>query len=332
MAQQDVSSKVMLHHNDVFSDIINGLLFEKNYIDEKKLKDVRSESAYEDFDGNLRSMERDLLKEYGEGEGINYFAIAEFGIGNQTTIDPTMPVRVMGYDYTVYKRQLDEYNNKKRDLYRLLKAAQELHNDDLIAPVQTDIEKLGDFKLVPVITIILNFSRTRWGKAKSLKELVSTGHSENGFDITEITALMQDYQVKIFDVLYLDEITKSRFTSDFRDIVTVLAEGAIDKKHDFQRLKYPVDTLDMLYAYTKDTHYLDIRDQIIKKEQEGEVIRMGDFFDQVEKNKILETVKKQYEKKHNDEYAISFIECGLNVSPEEAREIFEAEVLGVALA
>ncbi len=38
--------------------------------------------------------------------------IAEFGIGNQTTVDPTMPVRVMGYDYTVYKRQLDEYNNK----------------------------------------------------------------------------------------------------------------------------------------------------------------------------------------------------------------------------
>ncbi len=28
---QDISSKVMLYHNDVFSDIINGLLFENNY-------------------------------------------------------------------------------------------------------------------------------------------------------------------------------------------------------------------------------------------------------------------------------------------------------------
>ncbi len=199
----------MLYHNDVFSDIINGLLFEKDYIDENKLKDVIPESAYEDFDGNLRSMERDLLKEYGEGDGTNYFAIAEFGIGNQTTVDPTMPVRVMGYDYTVYKRQLDEYNNKKRDLYRLLREAQEIGNSELIKRVQADVEKLGDFNLVPVITIILNFSRTRWNKSKTLRGLVFDGHPE-------ITALMQDYQVKIFDVLYLDEATKNRFKAMIR--------------------------------------------------------------------------------------------------------------------
>ncbi|MCM1057169.1 MAG: hypothetical protein NC517_06130 [Firmicutes bacterium] len=332
MATQDISSKVMLYHNDVFSDIINSLLFGKHYIDENKLKDVIPESAYEDYDGNLRSMERDLLKEYGEGDGTNYFAIAEFGIGNQTTIDPTMPVRVMGYDYTVYKRQLDEYNSKKRDLYRLLKTAQELHNDDITAQVQADIEKLGDFKLVPVVTIILNFSKTKWSKAKSLKELVPTSHSEKGFDITEITALMQDYQVKIFDVLYLDETTRNRFTTDFRDVVTVLAEGAIDKSHDFQRLKYPVDALDMLYAYTKDEHYLNIRNQIVKKEQEGEVIKMGDFFDQVERNKIIDTARKVYQKGKNTENVVAIIECGLDISNAEAQEIFETEVLGVASA
>ncbi|MCM1220883.1 MAG: hypothetical protein NC548_40995, partial [Lachnospiraceae bacterium] len=323
--KQDISSKVMLYHNDVFSDIINALLFEKNYIDESRLKDVIPESAYEDFDGNLRSMERDLLKEYGEGDGTNYFAIAEFGIGNQTTVDLTMPVRVMGYDYTVYKRQLDEYTSKKRDLYRLLRKAHEIGNAELIRRVQADIDRLGDFKLVPVITIILNFSRTKWNKSKTLKGLVPDGHPE-------VTAFMQDYQVKIFDVLYLDEASRSRFTSDFRDVVTVLAEGAIDKNHDFQRLKYPVDALDMLYAYTKDEHYLNIRNQIIKKEQEGEVIRMGDFFDQVERNKIIETARKMYQKNSNTENAVCVIECGLDISTAEAQEIFETEVLGIAIA
>lgn len=48
-------------------------------------------------------------------------------------------------------------------------------------------------------------------------------------------------------------------------------------------------------------------------------------------NKIIETVKKQYSQKHNEEYAISFIECGLNISPEEAKEIFEKEILGAEL-
>ena len=48
-------------------------------------------------------------------------------------------------------------------------------------------------------------------------------------------------------------------------------------------------------------------------------------------NKIIETVKKQYSQKHNEEYAISFIERGLNISPEEAKEIFEKEILGAEL-
>lgn len=109
LAVQDISSKVMLSHNDVFSDIINCLVFEWHYLDEEKLKDVIPASPYKDIKGNLRFMERDLITEYGEGTDKNYFAIAEFGIGNQTTVDPTMPVRVMGYDYTVYKKQLDEY-------------------------------------------------------------------------------------------------------------------------------------------------------------------------------------------------------------------------------
>ena len=63
----------------------------------------------------------------------------------------------------------------------------------------------------------------------------------------------------------------------------------------------------------------------------GEVINMGDFFDQVEENKIIETVKKQYSQKHNEEYAISFIEYGLNISPDEAKKIFEKENLGAEL-
>ncbi|MCM1261121.1 MAG: hypothetical protein NC313_00260 [Butyrivibrio sp.] len=325
MAKQDISTKVMLYHNDVFSDVINGLMFEKPYIDENKLKDVIPESAYDDFVGNLRSMERDLLKEYGDGDKANYFAIAEFGIDNQTTVDPTIPVRVMGYDYTVYKRQLDEYNNKKRNLYQLLKNAREIGNVELVNRVQTDIDKLGDFRLVPVITIVLNFSRTRWSKAKSLKELVSAGHPE-------ITDHMKNYDVEIFDVLYLDETTKSKFTSDFRDIVTVLSEGKIDKKHDFRKLKYPVDTLDMIYAYTKDERYRNIRNEVIKKDMKGEALSMSEFLDELEKNKVIETAGSIYRGTKNTDVAIQVIEYGLKISTEEAREIFETEILGVALA
>ncbi len=88
----------------------------------------------------------------------------------------------------------------------------------------------------------------------------------------------------------------------------------------------------MLYAYTKDEHYLNIRNQVVKKEQTGEVIRMGDFFDQVERNKVIETARKMYQGNNNAENAVYAIECGLDISNAEAQEIFETEVLGVALA
>ncbi len=59
---------------------------------------------------------------------------------------------------------------------------------------------------------------------------------------------------------------------------------------------------------------------------------MGDFFDQVERNKTIAIAKKMFQEDKNAENAVAIIECGLDISGAEAKEIFETEVLGVALA
>lgn len=64
---------------------------------------------------------------------------------------------------------------------------------------------------------------------------------------------------------------------------------------------------------------------------EGEMIKIGDFLDQVERNKIIETARKIYQKNNNVENAVCVIECGLDISIVEAQQIFETEVLGVTL-
>ncbi len=53
------------------------------------------------------------------------------------------------------------------------------------------------------------------------------------------------------------------------------------------------------------------------KQREGKVNRMGEFFDQVERNKIIETARKTYQK-NNVENAVCVIECGLDISNAEA--------------
>lgn len=328
LAMPDISSKKLIWHNDVFSDIFDTIIFKKPYIKPENLRDLIPEHIYEDFFGNLRSMERDILKEYGEGKGENYFAIAELGIGNQAAVDPTVPVRVMGYDYTVYKRQLDEYTSTKRTLRQMLKSAEREGNMEKAAMLKEEIKQLGEFKLVPVITIVLNFSHTRWNKAKSLKELVLS-------DFPEVMANMKDYPIEVIDVLYLDEEIKAGFSSDFRDVVEVLSKGGINREHEFQKLKYPVDVLDMLYAYTKDERYLRIRNQIVKMELSGEVVSMKSYYEEMEKeakrNQTIETARAFYDETKDEANALCFIKCGLKVTMEEAREVFAKEVLGVAL-
>ncbi len=96
---------------------------------------IGEESIYKAMDGELRTQERDILKEYGGSR----FMVTALGIENQSAIDKDMPIRVMGYDYAAYRNQID--TSKKR---------------------------------VPVITIVLNFGDEEWESPLALKDILDT--------------------------------------------------------------------------------------------------------------------------------------------------------------
>lgn len=131
MGQKDRSEKYLESYHDVFADILNVLLFQKNVICSDGLKDSSVESVFRSGTGYLGTLRRDVFKEYYHSN----FAIAAFGIENQATIDKDMPIRVMGYDYTAYRYQMEHSRER-----------------------------------FPVITIVLNFSDKEWYSPLSLKE------------------------------------------------------------------------------------------------------------------------------------------------------------------
>ena len=133
MGKKDRVEKFLESYNDVFADIFNVLLFRRKWIRQEKLRPLDTESIYKTSDGLLGMQQRDVLKEYGSSR----FLVAALGIENQTTIDKDMPIRVMGYDYAVYRDQIK--NSQKR---------------------------------TPVITIVLNFSKQKWKSPLSLKEIL----------------------------------------------------------------------------------------------------------------------------------------------------------------
>lgn len=133
MAEKDISEKLLEDYNDVFADIYNTLLFEKPFIEEAQLENGPTTSIYKKGNGKEAEQIRDVMKNYKE----NSLCICSLGIENQTGVDHTMPVRVMGYDYGSYRTMLK--NNST---------------------------------ITPVTTIVLNFGDKCWSSAKSLHEMM----------------------------------------------------------------------------------------------------------------------------------------------------------------
>ncbi len=133
MAEKDISEKILESYNDVFADIVNGLLFGgRPVIDPDELVDQSPRAAYK-ADGKLREVERDVAKRWLKSN----IRIACIGLENQTASDADMPLRVIGYDGAEYRAQL---LNKSGERY-------------------------------PVVTLVLYFGTDKhWDKARSLHE------------------------------------------------------------------------------------------------------------------------------------------------------------------
>ena len=65
MAGNDKAEKKLEDYNDVFAEILNVLLFEKNLVDERQLENGPTESIYKAENKGLRGQE--------EGRGRGYY-------------------------------------------------------------------------------------------------------------------------------------------------------------------------------------------------------------------------------------------------------------------
>lgn len=181
MAEKDLSEKILLNYNDVFADIVNGLLFEgKDVINPKTLEDKLVHAQYKAEDGVLHEEERDVFKKICRDFGIE---IALCGLENQTEPFKFMPARIIGYDGAAYRAQL---LNK------------------------------GIKKIVPVITLVLNFSMTQWNEPLTLKELL---------DIPDgLVEYVNDYKIHVFNVAWLSDAEIEKFKSDFKIVANFFSK------------------------------------------------------------------------------------------------------------
>ena len=78
----------------------------------------------------------------------------------------------------------------------------------------------------PSITIVLNFSDKKWSKPRRLKELFIISE--------EFEEIVQDYEVRVYNIAYLDDEVINKFTSTFKHVAHFFKNKR--KKKDYKPL------------------------------------------------------------------------------------------------
>ncbi len=132
MGAKDITEKILADYNDVFADIVNGVLFDgQQVVSEDALRNAKDKSQYK-FNNRIHEQERDVNKHWIP----HRICFALYGFEHETDDDPFMPMRLIGYDGASYRGQLTK-QEKDKPKY-------------------------------PVITIVLYFGTKHWNQPTSL--------------------------------------------------------------------------------------------------------------------------------------------------------------------
>ena len=271
MGQKDLSEKILVAYNDVFADIVNVFLFNgQKQIQPEELEDRGTKAFYKE-NGVLHEMERDVVKRWGKEE-VRFACI---GIENQTTIDPDMPLRVIGYDGAAYRAQLsDEQRSQER---------------------------------YPVVTIVLYFGYDKkWDKPLHLLEKLTIPEKLNPY--------VSDYKVNLFQVAWLSDEQVKLFQSDFKVVADYFVQKRKNNSYTPTKteIKHVEAVLQLLSIMEHDDRFaeaiynedgvkvknmcdvLDIAEQ--RGEKRGEIRGEMRGMKQGEAAKAAEIMRKMYEK------------------------------------
>lgn len=235
MAEKDMAEKKLEDYPEVFTDIVNTLLFSDSSIrlDENKIVDGPTESIYKAEEKD-KEQRRDTFKYYDVGNKGILFCVAAYGIENQSTIDNVMPVRIMNYDASAYKSQVfglkssSKQTNQKRE------------------------------RIYPVITIVLNFSEREWKTSRSLHDMMALP--------SDLAKYVQDYKINVFDIAFLEDEVIEKFTSDFKAVARFFKDKRLRlKANNTIEIKHPEEIADLFSVFTGDKGYRNAVPEIIKK-------------------------------------------------------------------
>ena len=244
----DTAEKLLEDYEDVFADIVNVLVYEGDpVVKPENLRDGPTASVYKAAEGELRQKNRDVLKIDTE----NGVEIRVYGLENQTRPSNVMPVRVMGYDFGSYDRNIRKEKMKNKEQGREADYTAELW------PGQ---------KLCPVVTLVLYFGTEPWSGPTTLHGMLNLPERLKPF--------VPDYPVNLVQVAFLEEEEISLFRSDFRIVAEFFRAKRLGNvkslKYNTKRWDHVAELLDFFKIFFGDKRYGEVKKQMVQATKQEE--------------------------------------------------------------
>lgn len=300
--RKDKTLKKLEEYPDVAADIINGTIYDGNpVVKEEDLELQPTSVLIRDANEELRERLRDIYVLHSRN-GLRY---AYIGIGNQSAVDNTLPLRVVEVDAGAYRKQIDTYMDQNR----------KDGNDAWIKQIH------DDQKLVPTMTVILYFGK-EWTGPRTLLDMVDAAERER------LEPYLLNYELNIIELGKDKELYK-KFHSDFRTIVQYLSvQKDKEEREEFYnefdaKIRHYREFLEAMAALTNDSRYRKLKETIDAKNmlKEGEETDMCWLMDMAEergeergRNEGIEEALLQ---------SVQNLRKNLNLTDEQAMEVLE---------
>lgn len=197
--------------NEQFADIFNAVLFQgEQVIRPEELEDMDTEestvSEHRDYAESIRAS-RDNIKVHKKSTAFGV-ELVMLGMEHQEHIHYAMPMRVMGYDYGVYKKQYDSNARKYR-------TATGMEEDEYMSGMKkTD-------RFTPVITMVVYYGEKPWSGAVSLHGMLKIPQ--------ELKAFVNDYKFLLVEARENRLVLHNVKNVDFFNLMGMILDKSLSR-------------------------------------------------------------------------------------------------------
>ena len=210
----DTVLKNYWNDKEQFADLFNAVLFQgEPVLRSEELEEADTEEstilANRGYAESIQAS-RDVIKIQKKSTTLGADFVM-YGLENQERIHYAMPMRVMGLDYAVYKKQYDSQAKKNRK-------HTEIDGDEYLSKMRkTD-------KLSPVITIVVYYGEKPWDAAVSLHGML---------DISpRLAGLVSDYKMNLVEARKNDLALHNTNNIDlFQLLEIIMNQNQIGRAH-----------------------------------------------------------------------------------------------------